>query len=281
MSLRTAFIRFKSISMSKARYRKPQSLKTAAAHNLREVDPKSYADDLYDPKMSIHNVILRGPRVSADIVSLADSQATKLSATPTKPRKDYCQAIECVVSLHRSCDIDRLSYFRDSVEWLEIALGLPVLSAIIHNDQSSPHMHVLLNPIQPGRRVGSTPIGQPRLPILRTLFRDQVASRYGLTMYGLNPPKSISGLIRALDMEVLKGIRPGIEDDGLMFSLVELAAKSNPGSVLALLRPPLAPLQAAIDRGGRRSTDLREFLSELFPVYRVQFGSRPVLSDAA
>lgn len=270
MSTKTAFISFKSISMSRVGFRKPQTLALAAAHNLREVDLAMYEDDRFDPSRSVHNIVLEGPRRSREVEELAVQQAQRLIEQPGRLRRDHCQAIECVVSLSSGCDFDPPDYFRDTLGWLVDALGMPVLSAIVHNDQRNPHMHVLLNPIQSGVRVGSAPITRPRLKSLTRSFRDEVASRYGLSMYGIEPPKSIAARVERLAWQLLEERRPGLETDDRIMAIAKMTAHKSPGYVLAKLDPQVERLQDLIQASGRHSVMLRDYLIELFPVYRVQ-----------
>ena len=71
---------------------------------------------------------------------------------------------------------------RIHLSWVRSFFNVPVLSAVIHLDESAPHCHVLLLPLVNGRMAGSDLVGnRPRLQAMQTGFFEQVGRRYGLT----------------------------------------------------------------------------------------------------
>lgn len=173
-----AYFAVKSISMSRTGGRKPCSLLEAARHNLREIQAEQGAKGHIDPKRIRHNIILAGAATAAGVQAFANSL---LEAVDTgKLKKDHCQAIEALFSLPASCNVDPQSYFERCLEWLGVALPLPVLSAVIHRDEGAEHLHVLLLPIKDGKRIGSSPIEKVPLKRLCDSFFSQVAGPAGL-----------------------------------------------------------------------------------------------------
>lgn len=71
--------------------------------------------------------------------------------TPTKYRKDAVRVIEYIVSaspewFYQNPDRER-EYFQTAAEWFKSEFGAEnVVSAVVHNDESSPHMHLLVVP---------------------------------------------------------------------------------------------------------------------------------------
>lgn len=73
--------------------------------------------------------------------------------TPKKYRKDAVRAIEYVVSaspewFEQNSEQQAALYFERAVDWFQDQFGAAnVVSAVVHNDESSPHMHVLVVPL--------------------------------------------------------------------------------------------------------------------------------------
>lgn len=148
----------------------------AARHNLREIQDELGADGYIDPAKSRLNVILAGPHKAVDVAALADD------AMPSKLRRDAVRAVELVISLPPVQSIDQSAFFNDSLGWVRAFFGVPVLSAVIHLDETEPHCHVLLLPVVDSRIVGSALVGnRARLRQMQSDFHAAVASRYGLT----------------------------------------------------------------------------------------------------
>jgi hypothetical protein len=83
---------------------------------------------------------------------------------------------------HRE-EIER--YFSDCFEWCCTRFGVEnILSADVHLDESTPHCHALIAPIQSGRWVGGMPINRTNTKVMNESFLKQVASVYGLKMGG-------------------------------------------------------------------------------------------------
>lgn len=213
-----AYFAVASIDLSSLRKSKPCSLMNAARHNLREIQAEQGARGRIDPARTPTNVILMGPRTAAEVQAIAD--AGMQSACKQKPRRDHCQAIEALFSLPPKSTVQQQPYFQDCLRWLEARMGLPVLSAVVHNDEAAPHLHVLLLPVKGGKYLGSAPIGREELKKLRTSFFDNVAGPNGFKREGAKLRGSIKELaIKAVfeqleEMELPRGwsrLLPGIK----------------------------------------------------------------------
>lgn len=174
------FFRCKSIGLSKLNGRKPCDLRTAARHNLREIQAELGATGRIDPHQSVKNCILAGPDEAEGVASLAKNIAAGAGVDLSKKRPDYCQAIELVFSLPEKSHIEPLRFFDGCLRWAERAYKLPVLSAVVHFDEALPHCHVLMLPLEDGRYVGSAPVAKPKTRDNTELFFNQVAGPAGL-----------------------------------------------------------------------------------------------------
>jgi len=176
-----AYFSAKTISLSTLGGRKPCTLRVAARHNLREIQAEIGAAGNIDAARIRHNIILEGPQTAAEV----EDKAKLLMAGIDRrsQRKDYVQAIEVLFQAPPSCS-DPSAYLKRCSEWVKEAMGLPVLSAVIHYDESSPHAHVLLLPVKDGQYVGGSPIARDKLRQLRDEFFDKVAGPAGFQRHG-------------------------------------------------------------------------------------------------
>jgi hypothetical protein len=173
----------KSIGLSKLAARKPCTLLSAARHNKRELAPELEARGRIDGDKSQLNYSLAGATDSAGVVAMALHLMADTGTQPDKMRRDYCQAVEIVFSLHPTTTIDTRQYFTACVAWCCERFGADnVLSADVHHDEAAPHCHALIAPIQLGRWVGSKLIDHANTKAMRESFGRQVAGLYGLRM---------------------------------------------------------------------------------------------------
>lgn len=169
-----AYLDVKGLSNKK----KPEHLTQAARHNLREIQAELGASSHIDATRMHLNIILAGPSKAADVVAAANGMMS--DAEVGKLRKDAVMALEALISIPESASIDREKFFSDSLGWLAAFYQVPILSAVIHFDESEPHMHVLLLPLIKGRMQGSDLIGnKTKLRDMQTRFYHEVAIGYG------------------------------------------------------------------------------------------------------
>ncbi len=72
-------------------------------------------------------------------------------------------------------------FFRQSLAFIQERYGKDnVLSAIVHKDEKTPHMHVNLTPIRGGRLIASEIFTREELGKLHTDFHDSVGKEWGL-----------------------------------------------------------------------------------------------------
>lgn len=171
-----------SVSMSK-RKKNPCTLADALRHNCREIKAELLGYCHFDPARSHLNEFLIGPRTSAEIMELAAPDALVPNKTSSTLRFDHAQAIELVFSLPGYLSAQAPKFFRACTNWsLKVFAGHQIYSAIVHNDQSEPHCHVLISPIRRGVRVGASPVEKKALRELRQSFWCEVAAPAGLLM---------------------------------------------------------------------------------------------------
>ena len=173
----------KSIGLSKLGGRKPSTLSGAAKHNKREIAHELEARGRIDPERTRLNYSIAGAIGSAGVVAMASQLMASIGISPDKKRRDYCQAIEIVFSLPASTMIDIKRYFADCFEWCCARFGAAnILSFDVHLDESTPHSHALIAPIQSGRWMGCEVIDRTNTKVMSDSFSKQVAAAYGLKM---------------------------------------------------------------------------------------------------
>ena len=176
-----AFFAMKSIGLSRVNGRKPCTLLQAARHNLREIQAELGAVGRISSERSASNSVLRGPLTAAEVQAHAGAVLTAAGINTKKLRRDHCEAIEAVFSLPTDDAIaDRRAYFARCLDWVAGAMGLPVLSAVVHRDESAEHLHVLFLPIQNKVHLGGKPIERGSYKLLKEAFFSQVAGPAGL-----------------------------------------------------------------------------------------------------
>ena len=238
----------KTISQSRCRGKKASTLLDAARHNLREIHPERGAVNGIDPRRSGSNVILYGPPKAAEVMELANQLLTQVGGLRLK--RDHVQAIEFMFSVPGDFSHHR-DYFQRCLSWAEQAAGLPVLSAVIHLDQNSPHMHVLLLPVKDGRHVGGSPINRPSLHRLRGSFFDAVAGPAG---FQRGNPK-LHGAIKRLAIEavITEAFSRGLpEQAGVFWPALKGGITANPLALVMQLGIDLEALRGRHMHGPER-----------------------------
>lgn len=184
----TAFLRIKKLTHK-------DSIFVAAKHNHREIVAENGAakDGPINPLRIGDNVVLRGQNTAAGVAEMAQSLMNNAEVKPL--RKDAVRALEIIFSLPPTSQIDQRQFFDDAIKWLEQYFNVPVISAIIHNDEAAPHCHVLLLPLVCGRMIGSELMGnKAKLQAMQADFHVKVAHGYGFTRQA--PHKRLSATIR-------------------------------------------------------------------------------------
>jgi hypothetical protein len=175
----------------------PGAIQGAARHNLRELVAEMGADSHIDPARIQDNFILRGPDNAADVVLLA--KALQDTAGVTKLRKTAVRALELMFTLPAGTAIETREYFERATCWAEKHFAVPVLSSIVHLDESAPHCHVLLLPLVNGKMNGSDLHGgKTKLWAMQASFHEEVSVNYGFARQA--PKKRLSAAARAAGM---------------------------------------------------------------------------------
>ena len=209
----------------------------ASRHNLREIQAEIGADTHIDPRKSCLNVVLRGAGRAADVAAEAVRLMEQAKAKPL--RKDAVRALEIIVSLPPASGITERDFFTDSVAWAEQFFEIPILSAVIHNDEAAPHCHVILLPLFDGRMIGSGLVGsKARLIAMQADFHAKVGQGYGLKRG--TPAKRYSGSARALAADrvvtALRKTKNNLDDPAIRDALREAIAETMPVHLMGLLK---------------------------------------------
>ncbi len=156
-------------------------IRVAARHNTREDYTVAgvSSESGIDPTCIKNNIRLRGPDNANDIASQAKTLMD--DAGIGNLRKDAVTMLEVLFSLPTDSAIDSPRYFEACTAWAEEHFKVPVLSSIIHLDESAPHCHVLLLPLIDGHMVGSDLFGRrTTLDDRQEEFFQKVAKHFGL-----------------------------------------------------------------------------------------------------
>ena len=102
------------------------------------------------------------------------------------PRKDAVLMASFVVGSDREFfkgldEYEQNCFFRDCVNFFIDRYGRRnIISAVVHNDETTPHMHLNLIPIKDGRLCAKDLLNRNELSKLQTDFYEQVGKRWGL-----------------------------------------------------------------------------------------------------
>lgn len=152
----------------------------AAWHNLREYKSNHGRPDNIDTSKTYLNIILRGAENIAGVVDEAE-HLMRQAKVKMPLRKNGARGVELIFSLPPLSGINESAFFTDCVDWTERYYNVHILSAVIHNDETAPHLHVILLPLVNGKMNGSALIGgRAKLRSMKASFFDQVGRRYGL-----------------------------------------------------------------------------------------------------
>lgn len=220
----------------------------AARHNLREIQAEIGADSHIDVSRMPDNYIIQGADTAAGVAEL-ERELLADAEFPRPLRKNSVRAVELVFSLPPDSEINHRGFFVAATDWAHIFYKVPVLSSVVHLDESAPHCHVLLLPLVNGRLQGSALLGnRADLLALQSSFHEQVASKFGLVRQA--PQKRLSAAVRRdLAGNVLAMIKSShdlLNEPGVRDALLELFA-SNPAPLAGLLgiaTPEAAPKKA-------------------------------------
>lgn len=153
----------------------------SARHNLREIQAEQGADSHIDQNKTPSNKTLEGASDAAGVAACA----IKLmhGADIGSLRKDAVLGIEIILSLPSFNRDDVDLFFNDVLAWAKSYFELPVLSAVVHMDESCPHCHIILLPLRLGKMCGSKVMGYKACQkAIKANFHEMVGQRYGLTL---------------------------------------------------------------------------------------------------
>lgn len=147
-----------------------------------------------DPSQQHRNYAVVGPDWN-DQEGINDAIEAR---TPEKYRRDAVRAIEYVVSaspewFEANTEQQAALYFERAVDWFQDQFGAAnVVSAVVHNDESSPHMHVLVVPLdaETGRLNGKWFFGNKGILQKRQSRFAEYMSPFGVERGKADPQRS-------------------------------------------------------------------------------------------
>lgn len=152
-------------------------LGAALAHNFRERHTANA-----DAARQGDNTVLKGPGNGQDVIAAWEARA------PEKIRKNAVHALEYFVgaSPEKMANMNRSqqdAYFRKALDWFEARHGADnVLSAVIHRDETTPHLQLLVIPLDHRGKLNARELvgGKATLSKMQTDFAREVGQNFGL-----------------------------------------------------------------------------------------------------
>ena len=152
------------------------NMAASLSHTFRE-RPTPNADFERTPS----NTILVGPDTADAVV-----EAWR-SAAPVKQRKNAVLAVEYLVTgspeaMKELSTDNQDQYFKDALLWLQEKHGSEnILSAVIHRDETTPHLSAMVIPLVEGKLNAKHFLGgRGKLTAMQTNFAQNVGAEYGL-----------------------------------------------------------------------------------------------------
>ena len=154
----------------------------AARHNLREYDPHNVDQD-----RSKNNIDLYSETREEVLSKLND----RLSTVDRKIRPDAVKAVEYVITRSpEATHVNDRQYLNDALVWIERKHGAEnMLSATMHMDEDTPHLHAIIVPMVEKEKNGKTVnslsaktyfSGKKVLSNLQTDFHEKVGAYHNL-----------------------------------------------------------------------------------------------------
>lgn len=149
----------------------------AAQHNLRERDTANARPEDRD-----RNIHLAGAKTADELMKLWEERA------PEKIRKNAVHALEYVITaspekMAAMGQTKSEEYLREALTWLEDKHGAEnILSAVIHNDETTPHLQVMVIPLDDRGKLNARALvgGKAQLSAMQTDFAERVGRKHGL-----------------------------------------------------------------------------------------------------
>jgi hypothetical protein len=157
-------------------------LQAALRHNLREIAAERGPYGNIDSNRTASNYTLQGPETSTAVMDIAKSFISTADTGGRVLRKDAVVGIELIFTALPTTKGDLIQYFTDCTRWAEAEFKVPLLSSVVHLDESSPHCHVILVPLVKGKMNGARLYGgKVEMSARLSSFYKAVGKRYGLT----------------------------------------------------------------------------------------------------
>lgn len=161
-----------------------ESLQFRGSHNERHFENHSNPD--IDTSRTDQNLVLADYE-EVNLYQEFKKRVDQVQANQTrKIRKDCPWAMEYIISFSPE-DKQRLSpkeqeqYFKDAVDFFKKYHGAEnVVSAIVHFDETTPHMHMLVLPMHENKLNSKFFMARNQLKSLHTEFHKKVGKKYGL-----------------------------------------------------------------------------------------------------
>lgn len=233
---------------------KRAKLQGAARHISREIQAELGCDSHIDARKIHLNYFMFGADNSIELMASIKKMIT--DAGVMTPRKNGIFVLELIASLPPDTRLDKSSYFAGCLSWAKKYYQLPVVSAVVHLDESAPHVHIWLLAFKNGKMCGSEIVGGlKQIYAAHESFYLSVGASHGLVRP--KRQKAISWTIRKQAAQILfdelKSNHDILNEPGIKSALLELLEKD----------PERLMLEMGLDMPKIRSTTTKT-LADIF-----------------
>ena len=215
-----------------------RTLRLAEAHNMRRMVAVSCAIDPLRSHLNMEMVPLGPTSLEERVISILNHQGLDLSHYSYK-KKNRGYGVELLFTVTDGFVCDFYSLFSDCIDWLRSYHPESVIAhAIIHFDEKTPHMHVVLVPIVDGKLQADKVRGYKECNAARSISLFE----YLDPDYGLGFPIFLKGAAKKMGAE--KAIRrykslPEGEIRGMLDQCVIQAIHSRPEPFMFAMKMPM------------------------------------------
>jgi hypothetical protein len=215
-----------------------RTLRLAEAHNMRRMARGNSAIDPLRSHLNMELVPLGPNSLQEKVISILKDIGLNLSHYSYK-KKNRGYGVELLFTVTDGYDCDFYSLFIDCIDWLRSYHPESVIAhAIIHFDEKTPHMHVVLVPIVDGKLQADKVRGYREFNTVRSISLFE----YLDPDYGLGFPIFLKGAAKKMGAEKAirryKSLQEG-EIRGMLDRCVIQAIHSRPEPFMFAMKVPM------------------------------------------
>jgi hypothetical protein len=227
---------------------KARTLRLAEAHNLRKMAASNSAIDQRKSHLNTELVPMGSASLEDKVISILTARGIALDSYRLK-MKNRGYAVELLFTVTDGYVCDFYSLYSDCLDWLKSYHPESVIAhAVVHLDEKTPHMHVVLVPIVDGKLQADKVRGYRQLNSLRSISLYE----YLDPEYGLSYPAFLYGASKKYGAEKAIRIYRSLPDGQVRRVLDQAIIQAIHGRPEPFMHAMKIPLKEAFSDGHRQ-----------------------------